>query len=164
MDKLKEWFEVAQRFHGEDFWDNVFTEQMRAFEPKEKYDQHHPKDHHEKKKENRRRDDPSVEFPPIDVFKSKKELLIVIEVPGFCKENLEVYIEEKQLIIQGTPDDLLEGDLTCIKSERHHREFTRVIGLPNGVDLESATSKMNNGLLWIRFQRKESHGLRVPID
>ncbi|MCM3702355.1 Hsp20/alpha crystallin family protein [Paenibacillus macerans] len=161
MDRLKQWFEMAQQFQGKEFWDDVFREQMKPFKSSSGPSAHVSMNDSFSGME--QTGSPQSEYPPIDVLKSEQELLIVVEVPGYSKDQIEVFIEGRQLRIQGEPSMEYTG-YSFIKSERHNGAFQRVIGLPGRVDTKEVTSVMDKGLLLIRFPIRAVQGRKVIID
>ncbi|MED4953751.1 Hsp20/alpha crystallin family protein [Paenibacillus macerans] len=162
MDRLKQWFEMAQQFHGKEFWDDVFREQMKPFKASSGSNAH-VSSVNDGFSGMEQPASPQSEYPPIDVLKSEHELLIVVDVPGYSKDQIEVFIEGRELRIQGEPSMEYTG-YSFIKSERHNGAFQRVIGLPGRVDTKEVTSVMDKGLLLIRFPIKPVQGRKVIID
>ncbi|MGZ7445528.1 Hsp20/alpha crystallin family protein [Paenibacillus sp. TH7-28] len=161
MDRLKKWFEIAQQFHGKEFWDDVFREQIKPFKTSSEAYASNLNENFSGIEQ--QPDSPQTEYPPIDVLKSEHELLIVVDVPGYDKDQIEVFIEGRQLRIQGEPSAEYTS-YSFIKSERHNGAFQRVIGLPGRVDTKEVTSFMDKGLLLIRFPIKPVQGRKVIID
>lgn len=160
MDRLKQWFEMAQQFHGKEFWDDVFREQMKPFKTSSDAHVSNVNDSFSGMEQTA---SPHSEYPPIDVLKSEHELLIVVDVPGYSKDQIEVFIEGRELRIQGEPSMEYTG-YSFIKSERNNGAFQRVIGLPGRIDTKEVTSVMDKGLLLIRFPIRAVQGRKVIID
>ncbi len=163
MDKLKEWFEVAQQFHGKDFWDDVFNDQMKAFDTKMNGIPSATPRNQSKEVEKPLSEKEKMEYPLIDVMKNDHELIIVAEVPGLNKEDLDVTIEDRHLTIKSRKAALFQ-EYTVIKAERNIQSFSRMIGLPNGIDINHVSSYIDSGLLIIRFPRTPTRSKKVAID
>ncbi|WP_330948511.1 Hsp20/alpha crystallin family protein [Virgibacillus sp. MG-45] len=103
------------------------------------------------------------EHPPIDILRNETELLIIVEIPGLTKEEVEVFIEGHQLMIRGNPSALYH-QYAYIKQERSLAPFRRIIGLPNRVDPSKVSSFMDQGLLIIKFSLKPSQSRKIIID
>ncbi|MBC76612.1 MAG: heat-shock protein Hsp20 [Halobacteriovoraceae bacterium] len=80
---------------------------------------------------------------------------IAIEVPGVKKEGLDIEAVSNSLKISGQK-------LTPFEEES--RDFERVFNLPEGVDYESITASLENGLLSITLPKvKEKRPRKIEI-
>jgi HSP20 family protein len=75
-----------------------------------------------------------------DVNITDKEVKIVIELPGVSKKNIKISAYDGAV------------EVTTADTNRKYRE---VINIPPEIDLETASSSFNNGILEIRFKKKE---------
>jgi HSP20 family protein len=81
-----------------------------------------------------------------EVVKEEKEKFIVkVGFPGYSKEDMKVEVKEDQLIIKCQKDVCDKKECTC----------KRVFYLPEEVNQEGITAKMENGLLTIEIPKKE---------
>jgi HSP20 family protein len=106
--------------------------------------------------------------PPVDVFESRDYLAVVVEVPGLPPDVLSVVCRNRQLVISG------ERRLACVAEdvasflclERPHGRFSRVIPLPQAVDMQQAEARLAGGLLTIlipRLKERRSREIVIPI-
>jgi HSP20 family protein len=108
--------------------------------------------------------DPSAWSPPVDVYDSPEELLIVAEVPGVDPASIDLAVTGNVLTLRGIkePRDLPEPLLQV--RERHFGAFHRQIRLPNEVDFEKAEAEANQGVLRIRLPKPSAAQPRtIPI-
>jgi HSP20 family protein len=90
--------------------------------------------------------------PLIDVSSTDKEVKIVAEMPGINKQNIRI----------DAYDNYVE-----IKSDDPNRKYHKKIEVQDDIDLESARSSYNNGILEIIFKKKEQQkpkGRQINID
>ena len=90
--------------------------------------------------------------PLIDVSSTDKEVKIVAEMPGISKENIRI----------DAYDNYVE-----IKSDDPNRRYHKTIEVPDEVDIDSAKSNFNNGILEITFKKKEQQrpkGRQINIE
>ncbi len=89
--------------------------------------------------------------PLIDVMSSDKEVRVIAEVPGVNKEDINVTVNEKSLVL-----------LVDTQSRKYHKELE----LPGVVDPQGARSNFNNGVLEITIplKSKGGKGVRVRVD
>ena len=90
--------------------------------------------------------------PLIDVSSTDKEVKIVAEMPGISKENIRI----------DAYDNYVE-----IKSDDPNRRYHKTIEVPDEVDIDSAKSNFNNGILEITFKKKDQQkpkGRQINIE
>lgn len=94
--------------------------------------------------------------PLIDVYMKKKEVLVVIDLPGVEDfHTIQTHLTERKLIIQGKFPSLYYG-YESNYSERRKGDFRREITLPVQVDPKKMKTRYFRGVLELRFLRKES--------
>jgi HSP20 family protein len=106
--------------------------------------------------------------PPVDVFESKDNLTIVVEVPGMAPGSLSVVCKNRKIVVTGerrheNPADDVAGFL-CL--ERPHGRFARAIPLTQAVDVAHAEARLGQGLLTIsipRLKERRSREVVIPI-
>ena len=82
--------------------------------------------------EDRRLDSPSW-APPVDVFETEDQLLIIAALPGVSSEQLLVSIEEGAVVIRGRRSLLVPDERAAIRRlEIPYGQFERRIALPAG--------------------------------
>ncbi|MCL6613743.1 MAG: Hsp20/alpha crystallin family protein [Firmicutes bacterium] len=103
--------------------------------------------------------------PPIDIYATNDELILVAAVPGLAAKDLEITTNRGFITIAGefTPPDLPEK-VESLRQERWYGRFSRTFQLPLPVEAEKAEATMENGLLFIRMPKaKEARTTNVPI-
>ncbi len=103
---------------------------------------------------NNTQDGRKAEFPPINVWASEKNILVVAEVPGINPEDIDLQVCNQTVTLK-TKRDLAEPEegQTFHRRERGHGQFTRSIELPYLVDAEKVNASFSNGILRIEFSR-----------
>ena len=90
--------------------------------------------------------------PLIDISTTEKEVKIVAEMPGISKDKIKIEVYDKYVEI---------------KSEEPNRKYHKKIEVPEDIDIESAKSNYNNGVLEITFQKREKQkpkGRQINIE
>jgi len=91
---------------------------------------------------------------PIDVIDEDDKIRVVADLPGFNKENIEVFIEDSDLIIRAhRKEEVKEKGKNYIRQERKYGEVYRRIALPVEVDVEKIKARYNNGVLEIELPK-----------
>lgn len=95
----------------------------------------------------------SAEREPLsDVNITDKEVKIVLEMPGIKKDDIKINAYES---------------LVEVIADNPQRKYHKNIELPNDIDIETARSTYNNGILEVTFDKKKSvrpKGKEIRID
>jgi HSP20 family protein len=92
--------------------------------------------------------------PPVDVFESERELMIVVALPGVEPEDIKVSIDRDILLVAGVrrlPAAVSERAIHRL--EIPHGRFERRIRLP-GVHCELGRSTLMNGCLLLSLTKQ----------
>ena len=104
--------------------------------------------------------------PPMDMNETPEEVIIVAEVPGVDKDDLEVEISSKAVRIKGNRYARhCSGNATYRLAELQYGSFERILFLPAPIDPEIVSAASQNGLLEIRLAKQppeKAH--KVPIQ
>jgi len=90
--------------------------------------------------------------PLIDISSTDKEVKIVAEMPGISKDKIKIDAYDKYVEI---------------KSEDPNRKYHKKIEVPEDIDINSARSNYNNGVLEINFKKKEQQkpkGRQINVE
>ncbi len=100
-------------------------------------------------------------YPRIDISENDKEYYIEFDLPGLKKEEIQVKIEGRALIIYGKKENIHEeqGRNFYIR-ERAYGEFSRSINLPENADIEKIEALFNNGVLQLRLNKQQSEAIK----
>jgi len=99
--------------------------------------------------------------PNVDVFECENSIVLVAEVAGVGKEEVSVTFEEGRLRITGVRRDIMpyKSRKYC-QMEISYNDFERIVHLPDEVDPEKITAKLNNGLLVIEAPKKTNDDVK----
>ena len=104
--------------------------------------------------------------PPMDMNETPDEVIILAEVPGVDKEDLDVEISSKAVRIQGNRIARhCSHNATYRLAEIQYGKFERILFLPAPIDPEVVSAAYQNGLLEIRLAKlppERAH--KVPIQ
>jgi HSP20 family protein len=106
--------------------------------------------------------------PPIDIMETENEVIVTAELPGVEKDQVEIEIRDDRLHISGNSrSEMEEDDEGYWYRERGYSAFRRVIRLPEGLETEKASAKLNNGVLEVTIpyeKEKKRKARRIPIN
>ncbi len=94
--------------------------------------------------------------PALDVHEENDALVVIAELPGMKKEEIDISLHKGLLTISGerkeeTPSD--EGKFH--RNERFYGKFSRTVSLPAEVDANGVTASYRDGLLTVRLPKSE---------
>lgn len=94
----------------------------------------------------------------LDIIETRSEIIYVFELPGADINQVNVEIRDNTLYIEGSVElDLGTEEYSYLYRERiSGKRFGRLAALPGEVDLEKAAAQAKNGLLLVRFPKKET--------
>ncbi|MBI5397079.1 MAG: Hsp20/alpha crystallin family protein [Verrucomicrobia bacterium] len=95
-------------------------------------------------------------IPNADVYETPELLVVKMEVAGIRKEDLEVTLSERMLVVRGTrPDPCRHGKCSFRQMEIEYGPFERRIVIPRSVDPQRVTASYSNGFLRIELPKSE---------
>jgi HSP20 family protein len=98
----------------------------------------------------------STWVPRVDIFEKADNIVLKAELPGICKEDIEVNVENNVLTLRGErkkEKEINEEDFYRV--ERYYGTFTRSFTLPRTVDPEKIEAKYLDGVLQLTLPRAE---------
>jgi molecular chaperone IbpA len=96
-------------------------------------------------------------YPPYNLTKKKDKFILEVALAGYRKEDLEIFVEDRTLVIQTLPvDDLEEDDDIEDAESLHHgiaqRSFTQKFALSEYIVVKSAI--MKDGILLVVLENE----------
>jgi HSP20 family protein len=105
-------------------------------------------------------------YPQMDMYETEKSVIIMAELAGVEKDDLEVEINSKAVRIHGVRKELPKDPAGAYRlAEIRYGRFERILYLPTPVDTEVISSTFSNGLLSIQMAKIEMHKThKIPIS
>ncbi len=95
-------------------------------------------------------------YPAIDVYDDKDNIVVKAEVPGLKREDIEIQIKGRDLLIKGEKKKEEEvKDENYYYAERVYGAFSRTVRLPVDVKSDEVKAKFRNGILEIVLPKVE---------
>ena len=96
--------------------------------------------------------------PSLDIYETAEEIVIIAEIAGVAKEDLEVEVNNRAVRIHGKrPGTPPTASATYRLAEIQYGSFERVLYLPVPIESDNVTASFLNGLLKIRLSK-------LPLD
>ena len=90
--------------------------------------------------------------PLSDVNSTEKEVKVILEIPGVKKEDIKINVNKT---------------IVEINASDSQRKYHKTIQLPHDIDINTAKSTYNNGILEITFAKSKDQGVKgreIRID
>jgi HSP20 family protein len=87
--------------------------------------------------------------PPVDVYETRDEYLLVADVPGVTKDSLSISVEKGQLSFEGKRGPRKAGEPTPL-------QYRRSFVLPRGIDESKIEAELTSGVLKLRLPKADA--------
>jgi HSP20 family protein len=103
--------------------------------------------------------------PQMDMYETPDEIIIMGEIAGVNKEDLELEISSKAVRVQGNRAQVPRIDNAKFRlAEIQYGKFERILYLPSPIDPEVVSASYTNGFLQVRLAKlKLDKTFKVPI-
>jgi HSP20 family protein len=95
-------------------------------------------------------------FPLVNVFNDGDDFVLVAELPGVKKEDLNIQVRGDAVRIQGKKTIEYHENASVHRRERATGEFDRTLTLPDQIDAANVAAEYRDGVLTLRLPRAES--------
>ena len=109
---------------------------------------------------------PLLEKPLVDIYETDDEVVVVADLPGLEKDDININAIEDTLEISAEIKRAEEAEKPrYFRQERRYKRFYRRLRLPAQVNTEKAKSTYRNGVLEVRLPKiKVKKGVRIKIE
>jgi len=94
-------------------------------------------------------------YPPVNVFRKGDDFIVITEVPGINKSNLEVQVKGNTIRLAGTKDVNHPDKASLHRRERLAGRFDRAVTLPVEINPEGVKAECRDGILALFLPRAE---------
>jgi len=104
-------------------------------------------------------------YPPLNVFRQGDDIVVIAEVPGVRKSDLQIEVKGRTIRIAGAKS-VGYGEKTSIhRRERLAGRFDRAITLPVEIEADKVKAECRDGILALYLPRAESDKPRaIPLS
>ncbi len=108
----------------------------------------------------------STWYPPLDIFETQSEIIVIAELAGVNKEDLDLEINSRAIRIAGRRIGIPPAENGKYRlAEIQYGNFERVLYLPSAIDTDSVNATYKKGLLHIQVNKlKMAAKHNVPIS
>jgi HSP20 family protein len=94
-------------------------------------------------------------YPPLNVFSKGDDIVIIAEVPGVQKSELQIQVKGRTLRIAGGKETRYRDQASLHRRERTAGRFDRAITLPVEIDADRVKAECRDGILAVYLPRAE---------
>ena len=95
-------------------------------------------------------------YPSVDLFQKDDDAILMAELPGVKKEDIQLEIKDNLIRISGERKIEYPEKVSVHRVERRNTKFDRTFRLPHKVDIDKINAEYKNGVLTIKMPRAES--------
>ncbi len=107
---------------------------------------------------------PSRWIPEADIYETEEEVVIVVNLAGVNKDDIEVFLYDEYIYIRGIRNQPVEDILKYHKLEIEYGEFERAFKIPAAVDRESIDAIWKDGFLMIRMRKYKPIPRTIKVE
>jgi HSP20 family protein len=94
--------------------------------------------------------------PAVDVVETDEDFVVVADLPGVKKDDIELSVTGTLLAIKGDKKAETQSDKRKIfRKETWVGSFTRTIDLPSDIDPDKVQAELKDGVLTVRVAKRE---------
>ncbi len=103
--------------------------------------------------------------PLVDLEDKKDEIIVTADLPCVEKDNIEVRVKEKELIIEARMDREMRFESWGGAHRKvSFNSFKKTISLPQEVDTDNVEAVFKNGILEVRLEKRKVDNEERKID
>ena len=94
-------------------------------------------------------------YPPVNVFRKGDDFVIVTELPGVKKSDLDIQVKDSAIRIAGTKAIDYAEKASLHRRERAAGRFDRAVTIPAHIDADRVRAEYHDGILALYLPRAE---------
>ena len=94
-------------------------------------------------------------YPPVNIFRQDDDFVLIAEVPGIAKSDIDVQVKGRTIRLSGTKNVEFGGKSSIHRRERLAGRFDRSVTLPVDIDPDGVRAECRDGILALSLPRAE---------
>lgn len=94
-------------------------------------------------------------YPPLNIFRKGDDFVVIAEVPGISKSDLEVQVKRRTLRLSGSKTVKYGEKASLHRRERLAGRFDRSVTLPVEIEADAVRAECHDGILVLSLPRAE---------
>ena len=104
-------------------------------------------------------------LPYTDIYETEEALVMVMEVPGVEKKDIDIKLEKNQLSVEGHIDFDYYKNYKPVYTEYNVGHFSRSFTLSSEIDSEKIDAKVADGILTLNLPKvKEAAPRKITVN
>lgn len=91
--------------------------------------------------------------PSTDIFETKNELVVIMDMPGVKKDDVHVKLERGVLEVEGIVDCSGYQELSPVYTEYNVGNFKRSFSLSSRIEQDKISAVLNDGVLTLKLPK-----------
>ncbi len=102
--------------------------------------------------------------PETDIYETDEALVVVMDMPGVEKQNIDIKVEKNVLSVEGQIDFGKYEDVKPVYTEYNVGHFSRSFSISRDIDSANISAKIEDGVLTLHLPRvKEAAPRRIEV-
>lgn len=94
-------------------------------------------------------------IPPVDIYETENDVVLIADMPGVARENLQVDVDNNELTISGLfSEQNIDGGKKLI-NECIYGKYERTFTLSDIISQDKITAKLDDGVLTVTLPKQE---------
>ena len=103
-------------------------------------------------------------MPDTDIYETDEALVVVMDMPGVEKKNIDIKVEKNVLSVEGQIDFAKYENLKPVYTEYNVGHFSRSFSISQDIDSAAISANVEDGVLTLRLPRvKEAAPRRIEV-
>lgn len=94
-------------------------------------------------------------YPPVNVFRKGDDFVILAEIPGLKKSELDIQVKDSSIRVSGTKLVSYGDKASLHRRERSAGQFSRAFTIPVRIDADRVKAEYRDGILALYLPRAE---------
>lgn len=104
---------------------------------------------------NQKRNGNFILTPASDIYETKDEYLMKMEMPGVSRENISITVDNNELAVEGRIDETVPGNDKLKFAEYSLHNYRRVFTVGDDIDRSKIDAVLENGILTLKLHKAE---------
>ena len=91
--------------------------------------------------------------PPMDLYETERDYVVIMEVPGLRRDELEIDLADDRLTVRGRRGARDPDPAHYHQIERGHGPFARTVSLPHPIRIDAIVADLRDGILTITLPK-----------
>ena len=94
-------------------------------------------------------------YPPLNVFRKGDDIVVITELPGIRKSDLQIQVKGNTIHIAGRKEVRYTEQASLHRRERLAGNFDRAVTVPVEIDVDNVKAEYRDGILALCLPRAE---------